>query len=608
MARSFDMLVPVRRARWSGGRAKLPRQVRLASASKADELGLGKTADALADAGLAVAWSVGDDRQATIRVVRDAKITEPEGYRLSIAPAGVLVTASADAGAFYGLATLRELVRIHGATLPCGVIDDAPAFARRGVYHDLARGKIPRLKTLKGLVDRLAEWKINELQLYIENAFAFSKHPLVSEGYSPMSAEETLELQSYCKARHIRLVPSLASFGHLEKVLRRPEYAHLNEVPNGSTLCPTDPASLRFVEDLYSEYVPLFEADDFNVCCDETWDLGRGRSRSLCQRVGAGRVYLDFLLKIRKLCQKFGKRMNAWSDIILDHPELLGDVPRDIVMLNWEYEAQGKRIKRTREIATPGLPLMVCPGTSAWNTIGSRWTNASENIRNFAAEGARHGAEGVLNTDWGDGGHRQFLAVSLMGFAFGAAESWKPGAADIASFPRTFAFHTFGERTGTVGAAIEALGTTYLKHGFLRANADPMYFNLNEPLRPDGYYHGRMLDRFPPEGLAAMLASLPEGDIWTAPQADEFNRLTMAEYALSGRLIALYSLRSAVAWDLGMGAKVTSKTLNGLADGLLRTQEDFHALWLARNKPSRLTDVLTMFKNAAKEARKLAKK
>jgi len=608
MATTMAFLIPPRRVKVTGGRWRIPKAVMIGSACEADRLGLDKTADLLAKNGVRAAG--GDAGRAAIRVRRSRRIGDGEGYSLKVTPQGAVVEAATDAGAFYGLATLRELIRNHGTSIPCCAITDAPRFRRRGVYHDCARGKVPKLATLMGLVERLAEWKINELQLYVENAFKFESHPLIWRGYSPLTPSEIVRLREHCGKHHIRLVPSLSSFGHMEKVLRLPQYAHLNEVPNGSTLCPTDPGSIRFIEELYGEFLPLFDAADFNVCCDETWDLGRGRTHAQCRRLGAGRVYLQFLKKIRRLCRKFGRRMNAWSDIVLKHPELLAELPRDIVMLNWGYEADSERLKRTGEIARAGLPLMVCPGTSSWGTIGSRWPNAHGNIRLAATEGKRHGAEGILNTDWGDRGHRQFLAVSLMAMAFGGAESWNAGAADPAAFPRRFGLQTFADDTGALGDAIEALGCTYLRHENIQRNCDPMTFNLEEPLKPTTnalwYSLRRTVDRFRPEALAATLASLPDASVWKRRMTDSFDAACMAEYALTGRIVDLYCRRSGVAWKMGMGQRVTGAAFRRLADRIDRVGAGFSELWLRRNKPSRLRDTVRLFRNAAAEARKLS--
>ncbi|MHC4266274.1 MAG: hypothetical protein ACYSUK_10130, partial [Planctomycetota bacterium] len=60
-------------------------------------------------------------------------------------------------------------------------------------------------------------------------------------------------------------------------------------------------------------------------------------------------------MKIYSLCEKYGKRMNAWADMILKYPELLKDLPCDMVLLNWEYEQDGKNILKTKEIANTGI-------------------------------------------------------------------------------------------------------------------------------------------------------------------------------------------------------------------------------------------------------------
>ena len=44
-------------------------------------------------------------------------------------------------------------------------------------------------------------------------------------------------------------------------------------------------------------------------------------------------VYLDFIKKIHKLCRKKGVRMQFWGDIILHQPELIKELPRDILAL-----------------------------------------------------------------------------------------------------------------------------------------------------------------------------------------------------------------------------------------------------------------------------------
>jgi hypothetical protein len=502
--------------------------------------------------------------------------------------------------------------------MPCGVVEDWPDFPRRGVYLDCSRGKVPTLSTLKQLVERLAHWKVNELQLYVENVFTFRKHPAIGVGYSPFAPEGIIALQDHCRAHHIRLVGSLSSFGHMERILELPAYRHLGEMAGfrglagGTTLCPLDEGSIALMADLYSEFVPLFDAVDFNVCCDETWELGKGRSEAEAQRVGLGRVYLDFLLRLRQLCGKYGKRMNAWADIVLEHPEMLGELPRDIVMLNWQYTANGPRIARSKEIADAGLPLVVCPGTSGWLSHGSRLANAVANVANFAAEGRRCGAEGLLNTDWGDDGHRNPLGASLHGFAHGAAHSWHGSAVDDATFTERFCRQYFCQRQGDerLASYMRLLGGTQDMIRSPSAYRVSLYRALVEPLAAPAEPEAKdSIGQIPADGaqevidrLGPALADMPSPD----GQRDEFEKLALAELALAGRMDVLAARRAVAAAKVRTGQSPSAAGLNALADETANVSEEFQSLWLARSKPSRLADNVAKLDAAIVEARCLA--
>ena len=626
MMRHIDLLIPPKRISKRPGVFTWPRAPLLASPATADVLPMSQLAGDLRrrlDAETRIVRNAFGP--ATVRIRRDKGIAGPERYRMEIRgpqahdPAfggrgGIEIAASTDAGAYYAVQTLRELLAVHGRRLPACLIEDWPDFRRRGVYHDCSRGKVPTVETLKSLVERLARWKINELQLYVENVFSFRRHPAIGRGYSPFTPRELLSLQEHCKRHHVRLVGSLASFGHMERILCLPEYAPLAELygtakqSGASTLCTSDPRSIRFVEELYEEFVPLFEAEDFNICGDETWDLGRGRSRRLAGRIGVGRLYLDFLRKLHRLCQKHGKRTNAWADIVLEHPEVLGDVPNEMVMLNWDYHPKGARIKRSREIQEAGLAFMVCPGTNAWQSHGSRMPMAMANVAIFAAEGRRCGAEGLLNTDWGDGGHRNTLGVSLHGFAHGAAHSWNGASVDDESFTERFCFHAFDQRDTRLAGALRLLGSAYRTVGSVDGNDTPLYHAFAKPfVPPEGL--GSQLYRTSPEGCRKVIAQLGDPGIWPGPARwmDRFEALALREMALAAWMDVLACRKANLGRDILTGRRVPPAELRRFAAEMDAMAERFKDLWLARNKPSRLRDNLAVFRRAGSELRALAK-
>jgi len=108
------------------------------------------------------------------------------------------------------------------------------------------------------------------------------------------------------------------------------------------------------------------------------------------------------------------------------------------------------------------VPFYVCPGTSSWRTITGRVANCLENIENAAKNGMDNGAIGLLNTDWGDGGHHQYLPISYIGYFAGAAYSWnlkKSKNADIAEAVSRLAV---GDESNTIGQLLFEFGNVYL--------------------------------------------------------------------------------------------------------------------------------------------------
>ncbi|MBI3877869.1 MAG: beta-N-acetylhexosaminidase, partial [Verrucomicrobia bacterium] len=265
-----------------------------------------------------------DEIGATLRV-DNTRVTNPEGYELDIRADGINIVAGSPRGAFYAICTLIQLLitilrlrsgqDYRSTNLPCLHISDYPDFSARGVMLDISRDKVPTMETLYALVDLLASWKINQFQLYTEHTFAYRNHREVWDRASPMTGQEILELDAFCRERFVELVPNQNSFGHMRRWLVHDRYRDLAECPDGCdtawghfdepfSLNPTDPRSLELIRGLYDELLPHFSSTAinrralFNVGCDETVDLGRGRSQAICAERGAGRVYLDFLLQI----------------------------------------------------------------------------------------------------------------------------------------------------------------------------------------------------------------------------------------------------------------------------------------------------------------------
>ena len=396
-----------------------------------------------------------------------------QGYRLAIGESGVSIVAADDAGAFYARQTLAQLRRQFDDALPQCDIEDWPDFPARGVMLDISRDKVPTMASLFMLVDMFAELKINQLQLYTEHTFAYANHPDVWRDASPMTPAEIQELDRYCRARFIELVPNQNSFGHMERWFKHGRYNPFAECPGGTvspwgtkypfgfTLNPLDPRSLALIESLYDELLPNFSSRMINVGCDETFDLGTGHAKAECERRGKERVYLEFLLKIHDAAKRRGRTMQFWGDIVLHKPELIGELPGDVVALNWGYDRNHPFDKETRAFAGAGVRFYVCPGTSSWLSISGRSDNALANLHSAAANGLEQGASGFLNTDWGDLGHLQYLPASFLPFAAGAAFSWCYEMNKGLDVGRALSAHFFRDSAAVVGKLMYDFGNVY---------------------------------------------------------------------------------------------------------------------------------------------------
>lgn len=380
-----------------------------------------------------------------------------EAYRLIVRPDLIEVAGASPAGCHHGLQTLRQLIESSDdRTLPCCEILDWPDFDTRGLLLDVTRGRVPTLETLKLLADRLASLKCNQLQLNIEHAFVFSFDPEICGPNEGLTPDEIRELDAYCRERFIDLVPALATFGHMGRVLSMPKYRHLAEVEavatwekmtwpqrmRGFTLDCANPEAHALVERMWSDMLEAFSAPVVNICGDEPHDLGRGKNRErFAGRIG--QAYLELIRRTYDICVRRGRRVQFWSDVVRNHPDLFHLVPRESTVMHWGYDDRAD-YHGTQALVDAGLDVIVCPGTSGWKRIVNGMNLAERNIATLAEVGQRYGATGLVNTDWGDHGHFNMLGCSWHGIALGAAKAWRADHPIREAFDRLFAAHVLG--------------------------------------------------------------------------------------------------------------------------------------------------------------------
>jgi hypothetical protein len=526
---------------------------------------------------------------------------------MRVAPDGVEISGASTRGCFYGLMTLTQMLNARGAgpsggpdnamKLPHCLISDWPDFETRGLLHDVTRGKCPKLETLKLLVDRMAGWKINQLQLYIEHAFVFSFDPDICGSDEGLTPDEVRELDDYCRDRFIELVPAAATLGHMGRILSMPRYRHLAEVEatrpwtemtwpqrlRGLTLDCMSPEAWRLVEAIWSDLLEAFRGPVVNLCGDEPWDLGMGKNRERLAGMRKIEAYVRHLRRTHEFCAARGRSTQIWSDVIRNHPESRDRLPKDATVLHWGYDDRTD-YDAIGEFATAGLRTFACPGTSGWKRIINAMDLAERNIAAFAAAGKRHGASGLLNTDWGDHGHFNALACSWHGIAFGAAKAWDADHPAGQDFDRRLGWSLWGiddaeifqslRRASAWAANCETWRMLWMLPTATSAEPPPPSLETVEWASRNAVDAIRALDRLHDHGRSL--------DVEELRLALRFTELTAEKMA------RVHARRAPTPSEAG---SLRPAYRADWSDRIQQAAREYSALWLSQNKPKRLDDI-----------------
>ncbi len=259
---------------------------------------------------------------------------DAEGYSLEVGDRNATISASSDAGAYYGTQTLRQLLpaAIESGELqpdvvwklPMVRITDAPRFEWRGVMLDVARhffaaGEVQRV------IDLAARYKLNRVHLHLTDdqgwRVQIDSWPDLTAIGSVMDAsggtggyyskEEYLEIVRYAERRFVTIVPEIDMPGHTNAALA--SYGVLNESGEPTVLQPFIPfassslwvegeATVGFVEDVLSEIAAMTPGPYIHIGGDEALATPRDE-------------YGSFMREVRAILGDLGKTMVGWEEI-----------------------------------------------------------------------------------------------------------------------------------------------------------------------------------------------------------------------------------------------------------------------------------------------------
>ncbi len=221
-------------------------------------------------------------RQSPETRMRGAK----EGYELTITPDEVRIEGLHKQGRYWGTRTLLQLLAQGSGTLPCGTAVDCPRYSVRSFMLDVGRLPMP-LETIKTIIRTMSWYKMNELQLHLNDNFIFHEHyvdagedpfkrsysafrlesgvkgadgtPLTAQDLS-YSKAEFAELVRYAKQQGVAIIPEFDTPGHALSFTRvRPDLIYQGPMSHHKRRCEmldaANPETLKFAASVWDEYL-----------------------------------------------------------------------------------------------------------------------------------------------------------------------------------------------------------------------------------------------------------------------------------------------------------------------------------------------------------------
>jgi len=339
----------------------------------------------------------------------EALVSRPEGYLLRITPSSVLVAGADRRGAFYGVQTLRQLLRRGGGrTVPEATIRDWPDHPVRAV-HILLDGASDPFHV--ALIDRiLAPFKFNTIIAESEYVQWESGRPWWAPDSRGATKAQVRRLLETARDHHIQVIPLVATLGHSEWVfagLRDEALCRLLAYsPRGEVTCDRGRGVFPAVYDPTKQFIVEGRATTLNEALilpvlREAADLFKPQFLHLGHDEvrGPSGLRYDMSLYLRDVITLAGElralnvRPMIWGDVLWERrTEAVADaqyrdLPRDLVIVPWKYED------------VRDYPELAHFRQAGFEVLGATWYRTANNY-NFSRAAKAAGALGMIRTTW----------------------------------------------------------------------------------------------------------------------------------------------------------------------------------------------------------------
>ena len=302
----------------------------------------------------------------------------PESYMLTTRPVGATVAAESDAGLFYGVQTLIQLLeqsRRDKAPVPGLFLNDHPGFGLRCRYFDASQYAGTIVTTRAGLeseIKQLARYKLNALVIDLYNLVPFKSFPAAAD-QNTLTASDWQYLVELAHQHHVTIIPSIQSFAQMYQVIWQcDEGKPYREETAPGLICPSRPESVRFLQSLYKDLITTFHYSPIlGIGCSEVGMQWGGKYCPRCKaRIDAGESEHDIYIKHVRACLDAVKAAAKDAHREEVRPMMWGDefymgyggkrwvdidkIPTDTIIGHWmywkPYDGIGELMKRGYDV------------------------------------------------------------------------------------------------------------------------------------------------------------------------------------------------------------------------------------------------------------------
>ncbi|MCK8494932.1 beta-N-acetylhexosaminidase [Spirosoma sp. RP8] len=277
----------------------------------------------------------------------------------------------------------------------------------KGFHLDL-RIQVMTMSALKELAQKLQKQGVNTLIMEWEATYPFEKHPMIPNRYA-YSRSDVTSFVKYCNGLGIDVIPLQQSFGHVEYILRNPRYTTLREDQKDfSQVCPIESeANKALFTDLFRDLVSTHNSPYFHIGGDETYLLGHcHKCQAKAAKEGKSKLFVDHIKMLCDIVTSLGKRPVLWADIALKHPESLSLLPKETILIDWNYGWALNRFGDPRKLIETGFEIWGAPALRSGpdNYFVTQWEKHFKNIRDFIPTTKQLGYKGIVMTSWSTSG------------------------------------------------------------------------------------------------------------------------------------------------------------------------------------------------------------